>query len=64
MHMVKHKPTKTAQHLNEGESVYLHVGVVLAAAQAELYAGYEMVHVGGQGARQHHDQLSQEGETA
>ena len=45
--------------LDEGQSVNLHV-----AAKAELYASDQLHHVGGQGAKQDQDQLSQKGKAS
>ena len=50
--------------LNEGPGVNLHVAVFLVAAKGELYARDQLHHVGGQGARQHQDQLSQQGKAS
>jgi hypothetical protein len=45
--------------LDEGQGVNLHV-----AAKAELYASDQLHHVGGQGAKQDQDQLSQKGKAS
>ena len=50
--------------LDEGQGVDLHDAVVLVAAKAELYARDQLHHVGGQGARQDQDQLSQKGKAS